>query len=118
MDGVFGGVEYQPFRFMQLTAEYDAVEFNSSVKFFTPKGVLPHDIAASLSYQLYSGHDSDEATVWNAAVSIPLISDYTRSVNFSQNDLSLRDRLFVEQKKFQDASISTLVSALKKRRFR
>ncbi|WP_374044420.1 YjbH domain-containing protein [Vibrio diabolicus] len=117
MDGVFGGVEYQPFRFMQLTAEYDAVEFNSSVKFFTPKGVLPHDIAASLSYQLYSGHDSDEATVWNAALSIPLISDYTRSVNFSQNDLSLRDRLFVEQKKFQDASISTLVSALKNEGF-
>ncbi|MFW1431993.1 YjbH domain-containing protein [Vibrio parahaemolyticus] len=117
MDGVFGGVEYQPFRFMQLTAEYDAVDFNSSVKVFTPKGVLPHDISASLSYQLYSGHDADEVTVWNAAFSIPLISAYTRSVNFSQNDLSLRDRLFVEQKNAQDASISTLVSALKKEGF-
>ncbi|MCV5225549.1 hypothetical protein OFC57_42250, partial [Escherichia coli] len=66
---------------------------------------------------LYSGHDSDEATVWNAAFSIPLISDYTRSVSFYENDMSLMDKLFVEQKKFQDASISTLVSALKNEGF-
>ncbi|MDF4414260.1 YjbH domain-containing protein [Vibrio parahaemolyticus] len=117
MDGPFGGVEYQPFNFIQLVGEYDSEEFNSSVKIFTPKELLPYDITASLSYQVYSGHDTDTKNVWNAAFSIPLISDYTRSVSFSQNDMSLRDKLFVEQKKFQDASISTLVSALKNEGF-
>ena len=117
MDGPFGGVEFQPFNFIHLVGEYDSEEFNSSVKIFTPKELLPYDITASLSYQLYSGHETNNRSVWNAAFSIPLISDYTRSVSFSQNDMSLRDNLFVEQKKSQDASISTLVSALKNEGF-
>ncbi|TOH95227.1 hypothetical protein CGI69_24880, partial [Vibrio parahaemolyticus] len=83
MDGPFGGVEYQPFNFIQLVGEYDSEEFNSSVKILTPKELLPYDITASLSYQVYSGHDTDTKNVWNAAFSIPLISDYTRSVSFS-----------------------------------
>ncbi|EJT1897447.1 YjbH domain-containing protein [Vibrio alginolyticus] len=117
MDGPFGGVEFQPFNFIHLVGEYDSEEFNSSVKIFTPKELLPYDITASLSYQLYSGHETNNRSVWNAAFSIPLISDYTRSVSFSQNDMSLRDNLFVEQKKSQDASLSTLVSALKNEGF-
>lgn len=117
MDGPFGGVEFQPFNFIQLVGEYDSEEFNSSVKIFTPKELLPYDITASLSYQLYSGHETDNRSVWNAAFSIPLISAYTRSVSFYQNDISLIDKLFVEQKKSQDASISTLVSALKNEGF-
>ncbi|MFM9597583.1 hypothetical protein ACKI1O_50720, partial [Streptomyces scabiei] len=71
MDGPFGGIEYQPLSFLQVSGEYDAVEFNSSVKLFTPQGTLPYDVTASLSYQLYSGHNTDEQNIWNAALSVP-----------------------------------------------
>ncbi len=41
MDGPFAGAEWQPLSFIQLTAEYDAAEFNSNAKLFTPQGLLP-----------------------------------------------------------------------------
>ncbi|CAE6931082.1 hypothetical protein ACOMICROBIO_NCLOACGD_03378 [Vibrio sp. B1ASS3] len=117
MDGLFGGIEYQPFDFVQLTSEYDAVEFNSSVKVFTPEELLPYDITASLSYQIYSGHETDEQTIWNAALSIPLITDYTRSREYARNNVSLMEKLSLEQSKADNASISALVSALRNEGF-
>lgn len=117
MDGAFGGVEYQPFDFIQLTAEYDAVEFNSSVKVFTPEELLPYDMMASLSYQIYSGHETDEQNMWNAALSIPLITDYTRSREYARNNVSLMEKLSLEQSKADNASISALVSALRNEGF-
>lgn len=93
MDGPFGGIEYQPFDFVQLTGEYDAVEFNSSVKVFTPEELLPYDMTASLIYQIYSGHETDEQNMWNAALSIPLITDYTRSREYARNNVSLMEKL-------------------------
>ncbi|MHA2732485.1 YjbH domain-containing protein [Vibrio campbellii] len=117
MDGAFGGVEYQPFRFMQFTAEYDAVEFNSSVKVFTPEELLPYDMTASLSYQIYSGHETDEQNMWNAALSIPLITDYTRSREYARSNVSLMEKLSLEQSKADNASISALVSALRNEGF-
>ncbi|MGR5135881.1 YjbH domain-containing protein [Vibrio jasicida] len=117
MDGAFGGVEYQPFDFIQLTAEYDAVEFNSSVKVFTPEELLPYDMTASLSYQIYSGHETDEQNMWNAALSIPLITDYTRSREYARNNVSLMEKLSLEQSKADNASISALVSALRNEGF-
>ncbi|HIF5664664.1 YjbH domain-containing protein [Vibrio parahaemolyticus] len=117
MDGAFGGVEYQPFDFIQLTAEYDAVEFNSSVKLFTPEELLPYDMTASLSYQIYSGHETDEQNIWNVALSVPLITDYTRSREYARSNVSLMDRLSLEQSKADNASISALVSALRNEGF-
>ncbi|WP_425653311.1 YjbH domain-containing protein [Vibrio campbellii] len=117
MDGAFGGVEYQPFDFIQLTAEYDSVEFNSSVKVFTPEELLPYDMTASLSYQIYSGHEPDEQNMWNAALSIPLITDYTRSRAYARNNVSLMEKLPLEQSKADSASISALVSALRNEGF-
>ncbi len=117
MDGAFGGVEYQPFDFIQLTAEYDAVEFNSSVKVFTPEELLPYDMTASLSYQIYSGHETDEQNMWNAALSIPLITDYTRSREYARSNVSLMEKLSLEQSKADNASISALVSALRSEGF-
>nr|WP_155487330.1 YjbH domain-containing protein [Vibrio campbellii] len=117
MDGVFGGVEYQPFDFIQLTGEYDAVEFNSSVKVFTPEELLPYDMTASLSYQIYSGHETDEQSIWNAALSIPLITDYTRSREYARSNVSLMEKLSLEQSKADNASISVLVSALRNEGF-
>ncbi|MFV8429892.1 YjbH domain-containing protein [Vibrio owensii] len=117
MDGPFGGLEYQLFDFFQLTGEYDAVEFNSSVKVFTPEELLPYDMTASLSYQIYSGHETDEQNMWNAALSIPLITDYTRSREYARGNVSLMEKLSLEQSKADNASISALVSALRNEGF-
>ena len=117
MDGPFGGIEYQPFDFVQLTGEYDAVDFNSSVKVFTPEELLPYDMTASLSYQIYSGHDTDEQNMWNAALSIPLITDYARSREYARNNVSLMEKVSLEQSKADNASISALVSALRNEGF-
>ncbi|ELB2884662.1 YjbH domain-containing protein [Vibrio alginolyticus] len=117
MDGPFGGIEYQPLSFLQVSGEYDAVEFNSSVKLFTPQGTLPYDVTASLSYQLYSGHNTDEQNIWNAALSVPLVTGYTRSRDYSRNNLTLMEKLFLEQNKAKEASISALVSALRNEGF-
>ncbi|MET2950713.1 YjbH domain-containing protein [Vibrio owensii] len=117
MDGPFGGIEYQPSDFVQLTGEYDAVEFNASVKVFTPEDLLPYDMTASLSYQIYSGHEMDEQNIWNAALSIPLITDYTRAREYARSNVSLMERLSLEQSKASNASISALVSALRSEGF-
>lgn len=116
-NGLFGGVEYQMADFIQLVGEFDAVEFNSSVKVLTPEEFLPYDMTASLSYQIYSGHESDGSSIWNAALSVPLITDYSRSRDYAKNNMTLMDRLVVEQNKAQQASISSLVSALKNEGF-
>ncbi|WP_274012857.1 YjbH domain-containing protein [Vibrio parahaemolyticus] len=117
MDGPFGGIEYQPLSFLQISGEYDAVEFNSSVKIFTPQGTLPYDVIASVSYQLYSGHNTDEQNIWNAALSVPLVTGYTRSRDYSRHNVTLMERLSLEQKKAKEASISALVSALRNEGF-
>lgn len=117
LDGPFGGFEYQPFDFLQLVGEYDSVEFNSSIKVFTPDALLPNDITASLSYQIYSGHESDGSSVWSAALSMPLITEYSSSRDYAKNNMTVMDRLVVEQNKAQQASISSLVSALKNEGF-
>ncbi|MBM5029299.1 YjbH domain-containing protein [Vibrio parahaemolyticus] len=117
MDGPFGGIEYQPLDFVQFTGEYDAVEFNSSVKVFTPEEFLPYDMTASLSYQIYSGHETDEQSIWNAALSIPLITDYTRSREYARGNVSLMEKLSLEQSKADNASISALVSTLRNEGF-
>ncbi|ENO8973341.1 YjbH domain-containing protein [Vibrio parahaemolyticus] len=117
LDGPFGGVEYQPFDFFQITGEFDSVEFNSSVKVFTPEELLPYDMTASLSYQIYSGHETDEQTIWNAALSIPLITDYTRSREYGRSNVSLMEKLSLEQSRADNASISALVSALRNEGF-
>ncbi|OSP13173.1 hypothetical protein B7489_12140 [Vibrio alginolyticus] len=117
MDGPFGGIEYQPLSFLQVSGEYDAVEFNSSVKLFTPQGTLPYDVTASLSYQLYSGHNTDEQNIWNAALSVPLVTGYTRSRDYSRNNLTLMEKLSLEQNKAKEASISALVNALRNEGF-
>ncbi|ARO97217.1 hypothetical protein K08M3_02200 [Vibrio alginolyticus] len=117
MNGPFSGLEYQPFDFVQFTGEYDAVEFNSSVKVFTPEELLPYGMTASLSYQIYTGHETDEQNIWNAALSIPLITDYTRSREYARSNVSLMEKLSLEQGKAYNASIAALVSTLRNEGF-
>ncbi|EHJ9982691.1 YjbH domain-containing protein [Vibrio parahaemolyticus] len=117
LDGSFGSIEYQPFDFVQFTGEYDSAEFNSSVKFFTPESLLPYDMTASLSYQVYSDHDTDDQAIWNAALSIPLVTSYTRSRDYARGNGSLMERLALEQGKANNASISALITALRNEGF-
>ncbi|MDF2153135.1 YjbH domain-containing protein [Vibrio sp. CAU 1672] len=117
MNGPFGGIEYQPFRFLQVTGEYDSVEFNSSVKVFTPEDTLPYDITASLSYQLYSGHDTDEQNIWNAALSVPLITDYTRSRHYARSNVPLSELVAQQQNHAESASLAALVNELRREGF-
>ncbi|WP_253658665.1 MULTISPECIES: YjbH domain-containing protein [unclassified Vibrio] len=117
LDGSFGSIEYQPFDFVQFTGEYDSAEFNSSVKFFTPESLLPYDMTASLSYQVYSDHDTHEQAIWNAALSVPLITNYTRSRDYARGNGSLMERLALEQGKANNASISALITALRNEGF-
>ncbi|MDW1713145.1 hypothetical protein R7E76_26120, partial [Vibrio sp. Vb2865] len=72
---------------------------------------------ASVSYQLYSGHNTDEQNIWNAALSVPLVTGYTRSRDYSRHNVTLMERLSLEQKKAKEASISALVSALRNEGF-
>ncbi|TOI46746.1 hypothetical protein CGI63_01390 [Vibrio parahaemolyticus] len=117
LDGAFGSIEYQPFDFVQFTGEYDSAEFNSSVKLFTPESLLPYDMTASLSYQVYSDHDTHEQAIWNAALSVPLITNYTRSRDYARGNGSLMERLDLEQGKANNASISALITALRNEGF-
>ncbi|MFH4358365.1 YjbH domain-containing protein [Vibrio diabolicus] len=117
LDGAFGSIEYQPFDFVQFMGEYDSAEFNSSVKFFTPESLLPYDMTASLSYQVYSDHDTDDQAIWNAALSVPLITNYTRSRDYARGNGSLMERLALEQGKANNASISALINTLRNEGF-
>ena len=73
MDGPFGGIEIQPFTFLQLTGEYDSTEFNSSIKAMTPKGLLPYDIRASVNYQVYTTREDTDHNIWGVSVSAPVV---------------------------------------------
>ena len=55
--------------------------------------------------------------MWHAALSIPLITDYTRSREYARSNVSLMEKLSLEQSKAVNASISTLVSALRNEGF-
>ncbi|WP_160173537.1 YjbH domain-containing protein [Thalassotalea sp. ND16A] len=74
MNGAFGSVEYQPFEYLQVAAEYDANAVNVGVKAFAPDTWLPDGWDAYVSAQLYSSDDArNEREQWfNFGVSIPL----------------------------------------------
>ncbi|MGL6260735.1 YjbH domain-containing protein [Vibrio sp. WXL210] len=60
LSGVFGGVEYQPFSWLQLVSDYDGTGANAGLKLFTPEDWLPLGSTAHLTLQAYS--DSDTPT--------------------------------------------------------
>ncbi|SEG70119.1 YjbH domain-containing protein [Vibrio hangzhouensis] len=54
LSGVFGGIEYQPFSWLQLVGDYDGTGMNAGAKLFTPQEWLPYGMSAHLTYQAYS----------------------------------------------------------------
>ncbi|MDP5255392.1 MULTISPECIES: YjbH domain-containing protein [unclassified Vibrio] len=112
MDGAFGGLEYQPWSFLQLSAEYDAVETNASVKLFTPDELMPWDLKASLAYQLYSSYDNSEQDLWLAQLAMPLWSDYTSRPTSLKDNHTLEEKIAIAQHGAESASITALQQAL------
>ncbi|MGR5341963.1 YjbH domain-containing protein [Vibrio astriarenae] len=74
LSSVFGGVEYQPFSWLQLVSDYDGTGMNAGVKAFTPSSWLPYGLQANVSYQAYSGSETQgRDNQWvGVGLSIPL----------------------------------------------
>ncbi|WP_052075028.1 YjbH domain-containing protein [Vibrio fluvialis] len=118
LNGVFGGLEVEPFDFMQLVAEYDSVDYNAMVKVFTPKGLLPWNTQASLGYVVYSGHENtDNQNIWQTQLSVPLASDYSTRETQLNNQLSLQDKLTLAQSQAEFSSLTALKQALEQEGF-
>ncbi|MCE2573596.1 YjbH domain-containing protein [Motilimonas eburnea] len=58
LDGVFGGVEYQAFDWLQLVADYDGTGGNVGAKLFAPQQWLPYGWQANVTWQAYSSSDT------------------------------------------------------------
>ncbi len=113
LNGPFGGVEIEPLSFLQLVAEYDSVDYNAMAKVFTPEGLLPWNMQASLGFMLYSGHDvQNDQQVWQTQFSVPLAGDYVTRETKLTNQLSLEDKLTIAQANAEVASLTTLKQAL------
>lgn len=113
MDGAFGGIEVQPTNFLQLVGEYDGVEYNTMVKVFTPQGILPWNMQASLGLMVSSGHEiENDHQVWQSQIVVPLAGDYVNRETQLSNQLSLQDKLQLALDKSDSASLTGLKHAL------
>ncbi|WP_217534136.1 YjbH domain-containing protein [Vibrio metschnikovii] len=112
LNGVFAGIEYQPLEFVQLVAEHDGVATNAMAKVFTPDGLLPWGVTASLGVQLYTSHENSEQTVWQSHVNIPVVSDYQKKSTQLRQQLTLQDKLHIELTRNSSASLNQLRQAL------
>lgn len=73
LDGVFAGIEYQPFTWLAVLAEHDAEAFNVGARITVPKEWL-YDIATvSFNSRFYSNTElADDDTYWGINISMPL----------------------------------------------
>ncbi|MFA0434856.1 hypothetical protein BCS94_04005 [Vibrio breoganii] len=138
LDGPFAGAEWQPFDFVQLTGEYDAQEFNAAVRLMTPQDMLPYGAQLAAQYQLYSGHENQDQTLWGVSASVPFFGDtFTRNkysdvkpdsqtqveTQLAKGDASSLTQLIgkLEQEGFVNirvgAKLDTLVIALESKRY-
>lgn len=115
MDGPFGGAEWQPLSFLQLTGEYDAAEFNANAKLFTPENLLPYGAQLSLDYELYTGHQNSNQTVWGINAAVPLMGYSSNKYHdLSKNSaIDIQETVNVQLAKHENSSLQSLVSALR-----
>ncbi|MFI3244881.1 MAG: hypothetical protein R3Y10_00130 [Ferrimonas sp.] len=114
MDGVFAGVEYQPFSFLQLALEYDGAGSNGAIKVMTPPDWLPYGASASASHQVFSSHPSEQP-MWFAQLQVPLLG---LSHNQPQSPvLALEDKVVAQQRFASVASLSMALTALEQEGF-
>ncbi|MGO2510034.1 MAG: YjbH domain-containing protein [Vibrio hibernica] len=118
MDGPFAGIEIQPLSFLQLTGEYDATEFNSSVKAVTPEGFLPYHIQASVDYQVYSTRESDDKNIWGVSVTAPLVGyNDTQPYQKTHKNIDPKQQLQSELSASEVAGLAQLTHRLKQEGF-
>lgn len=119
MDGPFGGVEIQPLSFLQLTGEYDAAEFNSSIKAMTPEGLLPYDIQVSANYQVYTTREDTDHDIWGVNITAPVMG-YQDSLPYRSNHdgkPSPQNLIGAELSTADSANLTRLTTALEKEGF-
>ncbi|MCG9565848.1 YjbH domain-containing protein [Vibrio chagasii] len=108
LNGPFASLEYQPLDFVQLIAEHDSHQFNAGLKVFTPEHYLPLDTQLSFQYQFYTSGNAD-IDIWSVAASTPLMGfSESRRVN----ELTLEDKIAVEQAHHKFAGLVQLKKAL------
>ncbi|KMT63939.1 YjbH domain-containing protein [Catenovulum maritimum] len=82
MDGGFASVRYQPTEWLQLQAEYDAVDYNLGVSFATPLDWLNHKAQFNGSILLTSSNDDlTDNLYYGLGFSIPLSSSVTHNLS-------------------------------------
>ncbi|GEM80820.1 YjbH domain-containing protein [Vibrio superstes] len=117
LDGPFGGAEWQPFDFVQLAGEYDAQEFNATVRLMTPRDMLPYGAQVAAQYQLYSGHDNQDQTLWGVSASVPFFGDTFTRKKYSDIKPDSQSQIDAQLAKNEASSLTQLIGKLEQEGF-
>ena len=94
LDGLFGGVEWQPWEWLQLVSEYDANSINAGAKLYTPHAWLPQGWQLYASWQAYQQEDrAGKEQWWGIGVKLPMAlgtesARYTTQSGFTADDIA------------------------------
>ncbi|OBT17044.1 hypothetical protein A9264_09600 [Vibrio sp. UCD-FRSSP16_10] len=117
LDGAFAGAEWQPFDFIQLAGEYDAQEFNAALRVMTPQDSLPYGAQLAAQYQLYTGHDNQDQTLWAVSASVPFFGDTFTRKKYSDIKPDTTTQLATELANADASSITQLIGKLEQEGF-
>ncbi|WP_261817996.1 YjbH domain-containing protein [Vibrio gallicus] len=117
LDGAFAGAEWQPFDFVQLAGEYDAQEFNAAVRLMTPRDMLPYGAQLAAQYQLYSGHENQDQTLWGVSASVPFFGDTFTRNKYSDVKPSSQTQVETELARGDASSLTQLIGKLEQEGF-
>ncbi|MFA0356635.1 YjbH domain-containing protein [Vibrio breoganii] len=117
LDGPFAGAEWQPFDFVQLAGEYDAQEFNAAVRLMTPRDMLPYGAQLAAQYQLYSGHENQDQTLWGVSASVPFFGDTFTRNKYSDIKPDSQTQVETELAKGDASSLTQLIGKLEQEGF-
>ena len=88
LDGLFGGVEWQPWEWLQLVSEYDANSFNAGAKLYTPSAWLPQGWQLYGSWQAYQQENrAEKEQWWGVGIKLPMALG-TEPARYSQSGFS------------------------------
>ncbi|PMO50827.1 hypothetical protein BCT07_07710 [Vibrio breoganii] len=117
LDGPFAGAEWQPFDFVQLAGEYDAQEFNAAVRLMTPRDMLPFGAQLAAQYQLYSGHENQDQTLWGVSASVPFFGDTFTRNKYSDVKPDSQTQVETQLAKGDASSLTQLIGKLEQEGF-
>lgn len=117
LDGMFAGAEWQPLSFVQLTGEYDAQEFNSMIRVMTPQNSLPYGAQLAAQYQLYSGHENQDQSLWSINASVPFFGNNFTNNEYKRNKIDSQSQLAIQLAENKSSSVQELLDTLKQEGF-